>query len=203
MCTLLSANTHQCHLRVTGDGVGVHRTRLRSLFFALLPPSQPAFLSIASALFTAAVPNVLLSRSRLAAGVRLPGAFDRRGVHEGGAMFPFLGVAPGVLETPGVRPTEPSPSKPALTRKLLEALFESLWDMASRDEMAGMLKGVLGVGRSAGSSLCEMMRGVAFSVPHVISCLTAAGPSSDGVGEGRFGTREKFFRVGELGRSGK
>lgn len=45
------------------------------------------------------------------------------------------------------------------------------------------------------------MRGVAFRVPHVISCFTAAGPSSDGVGDGIVGTREKLLIVGDLGRS--
>lgn len=61
-----------------------------------------------------------------------------------------------------------------------------------------MWKGVLGGGRS---SDWEMIRGVAFRVPQVISCLTAAGPSSEGVGEGTAGTREKLFIVGDLGRS--
>lgn len=73
--------------------------------------------------------------------------------------------------------------------------------MASREEMSGMWKGVLRGGRSASSSGCEMMRGVALRVPHVISCLTAVGPSSDAVGEGMFGTREKLLIVGDLGRS--
>lgn len=45
------------------------------------------------------------------------------------------------------------------------------------------------------------MRGVALRVPHVMSCFTAAGPSSDAVGEGMFGTREKLLEVGDLGRS--
>lgn len=45
------------------------------------------------------------------------------------------------------------------------------------------------------------MRGVAFRVPHVISCFTAAGPSSDGVGDGMVGTREKLLIFGDLGRS--
>lgn len=34
-----------------------------------------------------------------------------------------------------------------------------------------------------------------------MSCLTAVGPSSDAVGEGILGTREKSFIVGDLGRS--
>src|SRR5882672_4991278 len=45
------------------------------------------------------------------------------------------------------------------------------------------------------------MRGVAFRVPQVMSCFTAAGPSSEGVGDGIVGTREKLFIVGDLGRS--
>lgn len=48
----------------------------------------------------------------------------------------------------------------------------------------------------------DMIRGVAFSVPHVMSCCTAEGPSSDGVGEGTLGTKEKLLFVGERGRSG-
>lgn len=111
-------------------------------------------------------------------------------------MAPFFDVL-GVREMPGVRPL--SPNSPALTRRLLDALLDSLCEMVSRDEGAGMWNGVLGGRRS---SDCEMMRGVALSVPHVISCFTAAGPSSDGVGEGRFGTSEKLFMVGERGRSG-
>ena len=58
---------------------------------------------------------------------------------------------------------------------------------------------MLGVAKSTASSDWDMMRGVAFSVPQVINCFTAAGPSSAAVGEGRSGTREKF--VGDLGRS--
>jgi hypothetical protein len=68
-----------------------------------------------------------------------------------------------------------------------------------------MWNGVFGAARggSAGSSDRERMRGVAFRVPQVISCFTATGPSSDGVGEGMVGTNEKLFIVGDLGRSGK
>ena len=54
---------------------------------------------------------------------------------------------------------------------------------------------------SAGSSDCDNTRGVAFRVPHVISSFTAAGPSSEGVGEGTEGTREKLSDVGDFGRS--
>lgn len=114
--------------RVSGLGVGVHRTLFKSFSFPLtLLPSHPVLRSMASALLTAAVPIVLLSSSRLAAGVRLPAASDRRGVHEGGAIFPFLPpLGPGVLCIPGVRPIWPRPIKPALVRKLFDALFESL-----------------------------------------------------------------------------
>jgi hypothetical protein len=45
------------------------------------------------------------------------------------------------------------------------------------------------------------MRGVAFRVPHVISCFMAAGPSSEGVGEGIVGTKEKSLIVGDRGWS--
>lgn len=51
---------------------------------------------------------------------------------------------------------------------------------------------------SAGSSE-EIIRGVALSVPHVMSCLTAAGPSSEGVGEGIVGRRENPLFVKERG----
>lgn len=54
--------------------------------------------------------------------------------------------------------------------------------------MAGKWNGVLGPGRLSGSSDCDIIRGVALSVPHVINCFTAVGPSSDAVGEGRLGT---------------
>lgn len=74
--------------------------------------------------------------------------------------------------------------------------------MTSREDSAGRWNGVLGGGREeapSGSSDWEMMRGVPLRVPQVMSCLTAAGPSSDGVGDGRVGTREKLFIVGERG----
>ena len=45
------------------------------------------------------------------------------------------------------------------------------------------------------------MRGVALSVPHVISCFTAVGPSSEGEGEGIAGKSENPLFVGERGRS--
>ena len=55
---------------------------------------------------------------------------------------------------------------------------------------------------SAGSSEVLKMRGVAFRVPQVMSCLTAAGPSSEGVGEGIEGRSENPFLVGDFGWSG-
>ena len=61
-----------------------------------------------------------------------------------------------------------------------------------------------GGGRSsAGSSEVDRIRGVAFSVPHVMSCLTAAGPSSEGVGDGIEGSSENPLSVDELGLSVK
>ena len=77
------------YLRVTGLGVGVHRTRFKSLSFSL-SFSQPAALPIASALLEAAVPMVVRSSSLLAAGVSAPDASARRGVHDGGGISPFL-----------------------------------------------------------------------------------------------------------------
>lgn len=47
------------------------------------------------------------------------------------------------------------------------------------------------------------MRGVAFSVPHVMSCLIALGPISEGDGEGTEGMSAFVLVVGDLGRSGK
>lgn len=80
-------STNSGYLRVTGLGVGVHRTRFRSLSLLF---SQPAVLPIASALLDAAVPIVVRSSSLLAAGVSEPDASARRGVHDGGGMSPFL-----------------------------------------------------------------------------------------------------------------
>ena len=158
---------------MTGLGVGVHRTRFRPLSFF----SQPAVFPIASALLDAAVPIVVRSSSLFAAGVNDPDASARRGVQEGGAMSPFLRVLP-------------VPSMLAFARKLFEAEDESLCESISRLVGADMWKGVLGTGTdsSAGSSGCDRTRGVPASVPQVISCLTAAGPSSEGVGDGREGT---------------
>jgi len=75
------------YLRVTGLGVGVHRTRFKSLSLLF---SQPAVLPIASALLDAAVPRVVRSSNLLAAGVSAPDASARRGVQDGGGMSPFL-----------------------------------------------------------------------------------------------------------------
>jgi hypothetical protein len=85
--TMILYTPKRFYLRVTGLGVGVHRTRFKSLslFF-----SQPAALPITSALFDAAVPIVVRSSSLLAAGVSEPGASTRRGVHDGGGMSPLL-----------------------------------------------------------------------------------------------------------------
>jgi len=131
-----------------------------------------------------------LSSSFLAAGVSEPDASARRGVHDGGAMSPFLRAWAG-------------PSKFTFARRLFEAEDESLCESTSRLVGADMWKGVLGVGAdaSAGSSDCERMRGVPARVPQVMSCLTAAGPSSDGVGDGREGTYEKLLTPGDLGLS--
>lgn len=165
------------YLRVTGLGVGVHRTRFKSLSLIF---SQAAALPIASALLEAAVPIVVRSSSLLAAGVNAPDASERRGVHDGGAMSPFLR-------------TWLTPSKLAFALKLFAAEDESLCDSTSRLVGADMWKGVLGTGAdaSAGLSDCDRIRGVPARVPQVINCLTAAGPSSDGVGDGSEGTYEK------------
>jgi len=77
---------------------------------------------MASARFAAAAPIVLRSKSLLAAGVKFPAASDRRGVHEGGGILPFLVGT----EIPGGRPCCPKPNKPAFARKLLDALFDNL-----------------------------------------------------------------------------
>lgn len=83
-------------LLVTGLGVGVHLTLSSSFSFSCRLSSQPAERVIASARLVAAVPKVVLSSSRLAAGVSEPGvaATFRWGVHDGGGITPFLTVAP-------------------------------------------------------------------------------------------------------------
>jgi len=191
-------------LLVTGLGVGVHRTRFKScsLAFELLP-SHPDALLIASARREAAVPIVDRSRSLRAAGVSAPSAL--LGVHDGGGIEPFLIEPEMLLRTlDGVRRPGITPRSSAFARRLLAAVFESLCDSCSRAE-GGLIWKAFGGGistASAGSSDCERTRGVALSVPHVISCLTASGPNCDGVGEGIDGTRESTFPVGDLGRYG-
>lgn len=56
---------------------------------------------------------------------------------------------------------------------------------------------------SAGSFDWDSTRGVALSVPHVISCFIPVGPSSDGVGDGIEGTNECKSSVNDFGRSAK
>jgi hypothetical protein len=139
-----------------------------------------------SALRAAAVPKVERSSSLRAAGVRFPGASAFRGVEEGGGIELFL--------PPGVRP--PKPIKSALARRLLDALLDNRCEMTSRAEISRMWKGESGMGTGSSD---DMTRGVASSVPQVISWFTAFGPSSAGVGEGIFGTKEKLLAVGDLG----
>lgn len=179
------------HLRCTGVGVGVHRTLSTPLSLPFAPRSQPALCSMASARRLAAAPMVVLCSNRRAAGVRLPAASARRGVMVGGAMDPFAprnGVLP--LRGPLI-----GPNISALVRRLFDALSESLCAVASRADMAGRWKGV------SGSSVWLIILGVEFSVPHVISCFKAAGPNSAGVGDGKLGTRPKFWPFGDLGWS--
>ena len=95
------------------------------------------------------------------------------------------------------------PRSPAFALRLLAALTDSFCEISSRVD-GGLIWKEVGGGisnDSAGSSDCESTRGVAFKVPQVINCLTAVGPSSEGVGEGIDGTREKLLIVGDLGRS--
>jgi hypothetical protein len=75
-----------------------------------------------SALLLAAVPIVVLCKSRRAAGVKFPEASARRGVDDGGAMLPFLPNK----ETFAVFKRLDEPSMSALTRKLFDALSASL-----------------------------------------------------------------------------
>jgi len=101
-------------------GVGVHRTRSRSL-------SRPD--PAVSVLFGNAALDVLRSNSLLAAGVRLPAASARLGVHEGGPIFPF-DFPP--RKTPGVC----SPVISAFALRFFEAEFASLRERASRDDIS-------------------------------------------------------------------
>lgn len=120
LSTLYNIDT-QSQRRVFDVGVGVQR---RSLSFPFVPESQPASRSMASALLLAAVPSVVLWSNRRAAGVRLPAASARRGVHDGGAMFPFFPDSDDLRLVRGPRLVDLSIS--AFKRKLLEALSESL-----------------------------------------------------------------------------
>ena len=140
---------------------------------------------------------VVLSNNRFAAGVNDPGASDLRGVSEGGGMeVLLLALIPEDLDKSGI-----PLSRFAFTRKLFAASIDSLWESRSRELGSAILKGVTGVGTSAGSSDWDKTRGVALRVPHVISCFTAAGPSSDGVGDGTEGTKEWTSSGVDLGRS--
>lgn len=178
-------------------GVGVHRIRFRSFSLELPLPLQPDIFPTASALRAAAVPSVVLSNNRFAAGVRLPGASALRGVQLGGAIEPLAGVRDGVRPSRGVEPL----SRPAFARRLFAAFAESLWDNVSRLDGAEIWNMFGGDISSDTSSDCDMIRGVAFRVPHVMSCLTAFEPIWSAVGEGTFGTSEKPFAVGDFGRS--
>lgn len=173
-------------------GVGVHRILLRSFSFADEPPCQFDAFSIASDLLEA----IVLFNNLLAAGVRFPAASALLGVHVGGPMFPL--VRSNDVRVPCVLP--PLPRRMAFALRLFEAFAESLWEIRSRLEGPAIRNGVLGSGTSTGSSE-EMIRGVASRVPQVISCLTAAGPSSSGVGEGIAGTNPNPFSLGEPGLS--
>lgn len=174
-------------------GVGVHRTWLKSFSLELSLPPQLDVLPIAPA------PKVVLSNNRFAAGVRLPGASALRGVQLGGAIEPLAGVRDEVRPSSGIEP----PSKPAFTRRLFAAFAESLWDNASRFEGAEIWN-VFGGGISSDtSSDWDIIRGVAFKVPHVMSCLTACEPIWSAVGEGILGTSEKLPAVGDFGRPAK
>lgn len=110
-------------------------------------------------------------------------------------MFPLVRSS-GMRDVPGVLP----PSRIAFARRLFEAFAESLCEILSRLDGPAMRNGVPGSGTSAGSSE-EIIRGVASRVPQVMSCLTAAGPNSSGVGEGIVGTNPNPLFLGELGLS--
>ena len=120
--------------RVTGLGVGVQRTLCKSCSLAFEPlPSHPDDLLIASARREAAVPIVVLSSSRRAAGVSAPSAF--LGVHDGGGMEPFR-IEPATLPRTldGVRRPGTPPNSSAFARKLFAAVFDSLCESCSRAE---------------------------------------------------------------------
>jgi len=175
-------------------GVGVHRILLKSFSFPEESPCQFDAFSIASDLLEA----IVRFNNLFAAGVRFPIASTLFGVHEGGLISPRV-RSDDVREVPGgLLPF----NRIAFARRLFEAFAESLWEIRSRLDGPAMRNGVLGSGTSAGSSE-EIIRGVASSVPQVMSCLTAAGPSSSGVGEGIAGTNPNPFSLGELGLSVK
>jgi len=174
-------------------GVGVHRILLKSFSFADESPCRFDVFSIASDLLEA----IVLFNNLFAAGVRFPAASVLFGVHVGGPIFPRV-RSTDVREIPGVLP--PPPNRIAFARRLFEAFAESLWEIRSRLDGPAMRNGVLGSGTSAGSSE-HIIRGVASRVPQVMSCLTAAGPSSSGVGEGIAGTNPSPLFLGELGLS--
>lgn len=180
------------HIVFYRPGVGVHRILLKSFSLADEPPCQFDVFSIASDLLEA----IVLFNNLLAAGVRFPTASALFGVHVGGPMFPLVRSS-GMRDIPGVLPP---PSRIAFARRLFEAFAESLCEIRSRLDGPAMRNGVFGSGASAGSPE-EIIRGVASRVPQVMSCLTAAGPSSSGVGEGIVGTNPNPLLLGELGLS--
>lgn len=140
----VNTSTQSQPLLVTGLGVGVHRTFCRSL--ALLSPSQPAKRPIASARLDAAVPMVVLSNSRLAAGVRDPGPSALRGVNEGGG----IDVLPLLVGPPVERDSIGAPlSKVAFARRLFAASLDNLWESRSRELGSAIRNGVEGVGMSS------------------------------------------------------
>lgn len=193
----MKANVKWCIMHYTVlpylPGVGVHRTLFKSFSFPDEPPCQFVVFSIASDLLEA----IVLFNNLFAAGVRFPATSALFGVHVGGPIFPRVRSDDDVRERPGVLPP---PNKIAFARRLFEAFAESLWEIRSRFDGPSMRKGVLGSGTSAGSSE-EIIRGVAFNVPQVMSCWTADGPNSSGVGEGMAGTSPNPLLLGELGLS--
>jgi len=190
---------HKSSLRLTGAGLGVHlMPRISfsfSLLFAPFPPQLLALL-IASARRTRAMPVAVRSSRFFAAGVKRPGMSDFltdgvigvRGVHDGGAMSPFLRGVEKMPEDDDERRIL-FPRRDALAFMFLAASPASLCDRVSRFDGSGKWNGVFGSSRESSE---ERMRGVAFRVPHVISCLMAAGPSSSGFAEGTAGSNVVF-----------
>jgi hypothetical protein len=95
-------------------------------------------------------------------------------------------MSPFLLSNPEL----PEPIKLTLARSDREADEARRCESASRAVGAAMRNGVLGSSTMPLSSppVLESMRGVPSNVPVVMSCFTAAGPSSEGVGEGSAGT---------------